>query len=445
MSLQAFHVMAKPTGAICNLDCAYCFFLAKEQLYPNSTFRMSDEVMEAYVKQTIEAQNAPEITIAWQGGEPTLMGLDFYRRVMTVVDKHRRPGTTIQHTIQTNGVLLNDEWCAFLREHNVLVGISVDGPRAMHDTYRRDKGGGPTFDKVIAGLRLMQRERVEFNILCTVNDVNSQRPLDVYRFFRDELGARYIQLIPIVERINGNGRNLLQQGHRVTDRSVKPEQYGRFLIEMFDEWVHHDVGQVFVQMFDGVLISWLRGHSSLCIFRPTCGDGVALEHNGDLYSCDHFVEPKYLLGNILKTPLIQLVNSDQQRQFGQDKQTSLPAYCRECSYLFACHGECPKNRFLDTPDGEPGLNYLCAGLKAYFAHVDPHMRALADLLRQGRPASDYMPILARREAEEHRKLFSSVQRNDLCPCGSGLKFKRCHGGGDRQPRSRATAAESPVN
>jgi uncharacterized protein len=426
MSLQAFHVMAKPTGAICNLDCAYCFFLSKEQLYPNSNFRMSDEVMENYIRQTIEAQSAPEITIAWQGGEPTLMGLDFYRRVAEVVEKYRRPGTTIQNTIQTNGVQLNEEWCEFLREHNVLVGISVDGPRAMHDTYRRDKGGGPTFDKVIKGLRLMQQKGVEFNILCTINNVNSQHPLEVYKFFRDDLGARYIQMIPIVERINDNGLTIFQQGRRVTDRSVTPHQYGRFLIEIFDEWVRHDVGEVFIQMFDGVLISWLRGHSSLCIFRPTCGDGVALEHNGDLYSCDHFVEPKYLLGNILKTPLVQLVNSDQQRSFGQDKQTSLPKYCRECEYLFACHGECPKNRFLDTPDGESGLNYLCAGLKAYFAHVDPHMRVLADLLRRGRPAADIMPKLAR-EAEAERTAFAAARRNDSCPCGSGRKFKRCHG------------------
>lgn len=427
MSLQAFHVMAKPTGAACNLDCAYCFFLAKEALYPDSTFRMSDEVMESYIRQTLDAHRTPEVTIAWQGGEPTLMGLDFYRRAVAMVEQHRRPGTTIEHTIQTNGVLLDEEWCDFLREHNVLVGISIDGPRSMHDTYRRDKGGGPTFDKVIASVRLMQRKHVEFNVLCTVNDVNSQHPLEVYRFFRDELGARYIQFIPIVERINDDGGNLLQQGRRVTDRSVNPEQFGRFLIDIFEEWVHRDVGEVFVQLFDGVLMSWLRGHSSLCIFRPTCGDGVALEHNGDLYSCDHFVEPKHLLGNILKTPLVQLVNSDQQRRFGDDKQASLPTYCRECAYLFACYGECPKNRFLDTPDGEAGLNYLCAGLKAYFAHVDPYMRALSDLLRRGRPASDIMPILARQQAEANRTRFAGAGRNDPCPCGSGRKFKRCHG------------------
>jgi len=449
MSLPAFHVMAKPTGAICNLDCAYCFFLSKEQLYPNSTFRMSDEVMENYIRQTIEAHNVPEVTIAWQGGEPTLMGLDFYRRAMEVVKQYQKPGTTINHTIQTNGILLNEEWCDFLRENNFLVGISVDGPRHMHDVYRVDKGGAPTFEKVLKALHLMQSMKVEFNILCTVNNINSQHPLEVYRFFRDDLGAHYIQLIPIVERINDNGLTVFQQGNRVTDRSVKPEQYGRFLIEIYDEWVRRDVGQVFVQMFDGILISWLRGYSSLCIFRPTCGDGVALEHNGDLYSCDHFVEPKYLLGNILQTPLVQLVGSDQQRKFGQDKRDTLPKYCRECDYLFACHGECPKNRFINTPDGEPGLNYLCAGLKAFFRHVDRPMQIMAEVLRGGRLAEDAMPILAAEEA----RLAAAVARagrNDPCPCGSGLKTKRCHAGpansgngtrGSAEPLPRGWARE----
>ncbi len=437
----AFHVMAKPTGAACNLDCHYCFFLKKEALYRGSGFRMSDEVMEAHIRQTIEAQpGAPEVTMAWQGGEPTLMGLEFYRRAMEVERRCRKPGQAVLNTIQTNGILLDEEWCAFLRENSFLVGISVDGPREMHDVYRRDKGGHPTFDRVIRAVRLMQAAQVEFNILCTVNAVNSRHPLEVYRFFRDELQARYLQLIPIVERANDSG---FQEGDTVTDRSVRSEQYGRFLNEIFDEWVRRDVGQMFVQMFDGVLASWVRGHSSLCIFRPTCGDGVALEHNGDLYSCDHFVEPAHLLGNVRETPLLQLVGSDKQRKFGQDKQDSLPRYCRECEFLFTCHGECPKNRFVLAPDGEPGLNYLCAGLKAFFGHVDRPMKIMADLMRRGLPATGVMKVLT---AEQSRLAASAAMagRNDPCPCGSGLKSKRCHGGSsvNGPARKRAISATS---
>jgi uncharacterized protein len=422
----AFHVMAKPTGAACNLNCAYCFFLAKEALYPGSTFRMSDEVMEAYIRQTIEAHSAPEITIAWQGGEPTLMGIEFYKRVMQAVKRWQKPGVSILHTIQTNGILLNPAWCEFLRDNRFLVGISLDGPRELHDTYRKDRGGRGTFDRVVRAVRLMQRERVEFNVLSTVNSMNSRHARAVYRFFRDELGARHLQFIPIVERINDDRRRLLQQGDTVSDRSVEPELYGRFLIEIFDEWVRRDVGSVFVNTIDGVLAAWVCGRSSLCIFHPTCGGGVALEHNGDLYSCDHFVEPKYLLGNILRTPLAQLVNSEPQRRFGEDKRDTLPRYCRECKFLFACQGECPKNRFLRTPDGEPGLNYLCAGLKAYFAHVDPYMRTMANLLNQHRPASGIMDIL-RTEEPRFAPAFARAGRNDPCPCGSGSKYKKCHG------------------
>lgn len=419
----AFHVMAKPTGAICNLDCKYCFYLSKAALYPGSAFRMSDEVMEAYVRQIIEAHDTPEITIAWQGGEPTLMGLDFYRRVIEAVKRWQRPGARVEHTIQTNGILLDAQWCEFLRENRFLVGISLDGPRELHDVYRRDKGAQGTFDRVLRAVQLMRREGVQLNILCTVNSANSKHPLAVYRFFRDELKARYLQFIPIVERINDNGLTILQQGNTVTDRSVRPESYGRFLIEIFDDWVRHDVGSVFVQMIDAIFSTWVYGHSSLCIFRPTCGKGVALEHNGDLYSCDHFVEPKYLLGNIRQTPLVQLVNSEPQRRFGDDKRDTLPTYCRECGFLFECHGECPKNRFVLAPDGEPGLNYLCAGLKAYFGHVDRYMRIMAALVRKGHPASEIMGIL---QTEEFSHAFASAGRNDPCPCGSGRKYKKCH-------------------
>ena len=420
---QAFHIMAKPTGSACNLSCDYCFFLKKEKLYPGSNFRMSDEVHESYVRQLFEAHQVPQVTIAWQGGEPTLMGLDFFRRTVELQKKYQKPGTRIENTFQTNGVLLNEEWCQFFHENNFLVGLSLDGPKELHDIYRKDRGGHGTFERVVAAAHLLQKHKVEFNILCTVNRKNADHPLEVYRFFRDELKAHYIQFIPIVERDNETG---YQEGNTVTDRSVQPEQFGRFLIGIFDEWVKKDVGNTFVLNFDGALAGWLGMAGTVCIFGPTCGLGMALEHNGDLYSCDHFVEPNYLLGNILKTPMIDLVASEKQRRFGQDKRDSLPRYCCECEVLHICNGECPKNRFLETPDGEPGLNYLCAGYKAFFRHADKPMRIMADLLRRNRLASEVMAILAREEADLKAKL-ANVGRNDPCPCGSGKKFKHCHG------------------
>jgi len=422
-TLRAFHVMAKPTGAQCNLKCDYCFFLKKGLLYLDSDFRMSDETMETYIRQAIEGHHVPEVTIAWQGGEPTLMGLDFFRRTMEVEKKYIRPGMRIENTLQTNGVLIDEEWCGFFHENNFLIGLSLDGPRQLHDTYRHDKGGKSVFDKVVRAARLMQKHDVEFNILCTVNAKNSQHPLEVYRFFRDDLEARYIQFIPIVERDNETGN---QEGTQVTDRTVDPAQYGRFLIEIFDEWVRRDVGFMFVQFFDGVLASYVRGHSTLCILTPTCGEGVALEHNGDLYSCDHFVEPRYLLGNIGQTPLPKLVASKRQRSFGRAKSETLPNYCRKCEFLFTCHGECPKNRVLTTPDREPGLNWLCTGLKAFFEHVDRPMQIMADLLRRGQYADGIMNILAQEEGRSVPKK-EKVGRNDPCPCGSRLKYKKCHG------------------
>ncbi len=384
--------MAKPTGSACNLSCDYCFFLKKEKLYPGSAFRMPDDVHEAYIRQLLEAHRVPQVTIAWQGGEPTLMGLDFFRRSIELQKKHRKPGTQIENTFQTNGILLDDEWCRFFHENRFLIGLSLDGPKELHDFYRKDKGGRGTFDRVVKAAWLLQKHKVEFNILCTVNSKNADHPLEVYRFFRDDLGAHYIQFIPIVERDNESG---YQEGSTVTDRSVRPDQWGRFLIEIFDEWVKRDVGKTFVLNFDGALAGWLDMAGTVCIFGPTCGFGMALEHNGDLYSCDHFVEPNYYLGNILQTPMIELVASDKQRRFGQDKKDTLPRYCRECDVLHICNGECPKNRFIETPDGEPGLNYLCEGYKAFFKHADRPMKIMADLIRRGRPAEEAMPILAR--------------------------------------------------
>lgn len=382
---------------------------------------MSDEILENYIRQLIAAHNSPQVTVAWQGGEPTLMGIDFYRRAVELQEKYRKPGMTFENTMQTNGTLLDDEWCRFFKENNFLIGITIDGPRELHDAYRVDKKGGGSFDRVMKGLRLLQKHGVEYNVLTTVNRVNADYPLEVYRFLRDEAGTDWIQFIPVIERINDEGRTLYQQGDRVSDRSVQPEQFGGFLSRIFDEWVRNDVGRVFVQTFEASARRWLGLPSGMCVFEETCGTGLALEHNGDLYSCDHFVEPEYLLGNIMENELGVLAASEKQYRFGQDKRDTLPQVCRECEVFFACRGECPKNRFLTTPSREYGLNYLCKGWKAFFQHVDYPMQIMAGLMRRGYPASEVMRILALDEA------FQRTGRNEPCPCGSGLKFKRCHG------------------
>jgi uncharacterized protein len=406
----AFHVLIKPTGAICNLDCKYCFFLSKEMLYPGSRFQMAEDILEMYLKQLLESHRAPEVAVAWQGGEPTLMGLDFFKRSVELVNKLRRPWQQVLYTIQTNGTQLDDEWCVFLKQNSFLVGLSVDGPKELHDVYRVNKAGAGSFDQVMSGFKFLKKHEVDFNILCTVHAANQNHPLRVYRFFRDELGAQFIQFIPIVERVSasmlkianegwserpGGGRPLyIGEGNLGTERSVDAQAYGSFLIAVFDEWMKADVGKVYVQHFDSALANWVGVQGAVCIFAETCGQAVALEHNGDLYSCDHFVEPAYKLGNIRETHLIQLLASPQQIKFGQGKRETLPRYCRECFVRFACHGECPKNRFIKTPDGEDGLNYLCAGYKAFFTHIDGPMKVMAGLLRKGRFADEIMPMPA---------------------------------------------------
>jgi uncharacterized protein len=346
--------------------------------------------MERYIRQIIQASKGSHVTIAWQGGEPTLMGLDFFQHATELIKRITRPGIIIEQTLQTNGVLIDDTWCRFFKKNNFLVGLSIDGPRHIHDSYRKDKSGRSVFDLVINSARLMQKYDVNFNILCTVNAVNSEHPLEVYRFFRDELKVPYLQLIPIVERNNETGN---QQGNSITNRSVNPVQYGKFLNEIFDEWLKRDVGSMFVQLFDGVLASYLYGYSSLCILRPKCGESVVLEHNGDVYSCDHFVEPNYFLGNITITPIGELVSIEKQRDFGNAKWRDLPQYCKKCEFLFTCYGECPKNRVLKTPDGEEGLNWLCEGLKAFFVHTRKPMQIMTKLVRNGQSASDIMKLL----------------------------------------------------
>ena len=404
----AFHLLAKPTGPICNLDCEYCFFLSKEMLYPGDRFRMADELLETYIQQLLEGHRTPEVTVAWQGGEPTMMGLDFFKRSVELVEEHRQPWQRVQYTIQTNGVLLNERWAAFFKEHGFLVGLSVDGPRDLHDAFRVDKRGGGSFDRVMAGYEHLRAAEVDVNVLCTVHAANQDHGVEVYRFFRDEMGVRFIQFIPIVERATETllpMANLgwstsrkekrplyVQAGTFATDRSVGPEAYGRFLIDVFDEWVKRDVGEVFVQMFDVALANWHGEPSGLCVFSETCGLALAMEHNGDLYSCDHYVEPDYLLGNISEAPMVELIASDRQRAFGRAKRDTLPRFCRDCEVRFACHGGCPRNRFTTTPDGEEGLNYLCPGYKAFFHHVDPAMRLMSRLLHQGRAPAEIVRL-----------------------------------------------------
>ena len=421
------HVLAKPTGSACNLNCSYCFYLKKELLYPGSNFRMSDEVLENYIRQLIESHRSDKVTVAWQGGEPTLMGVDFYRRAIELEEKYRRPGMTFENTLQTNGILLNDEWCKFFNENDFLIGISIDGPRELHDAHRVDNRGGPTFDRVMKGLRLLQKHRVEYNVLVTINHVNENHPLDVYRFLRDDAGATWMQFIPAIERLTEGSVTMYQQGTTVSDRSVESQQWGSFLIAIFDEWVRRDVGKIFVQTFEAAVRNWVgMGSSGMCVFDPVCGHGLVLEHNGDLYSCDHFVEPAYLRGNILRHHMIDLVGSKRQRKFGRDKFDKLLLSCRQCEVRFACHGECPKNRFLTTPDGEFGLNYLCLGYKAFFQHIDKPAQIMAQLIRRGSSAAQVMQVLDQEYAKQ-AEAFSKVGRNEPCPCGSGKKYKKCCG------------------
>lgn len=402
----SFHVMTKPRGAICNLDCDYCYFLSKEMLYAGSRFRMAADLLEEYTRQYIEAQRINQVTFTWQGGEPTLMGLPFFKKALELQQKYRRPGMLIQNSIQTNGTLLNDEWATFFKENEFLVGISLDGPRDLHDVYRHDKGGHGTFDKVMKAVSLLKNHGVEFNILTTLNAANVEHPLEVYRFLRDEVGTDFIQFIPIVERQNETG---FQEGNQVTERSITGEQYGRFMVAVFDEWVKRDVGRVFVQLFDTALNSWLGLHAGLCVFEETCGKGLAMEHNGDIYSCDHFVEPRHKLGNLRKLPMLQMVGSEQQRQFGLAKRETLPHFCLECPVRFACNGGCPKDRVLLTPDGEEGLNYLCAGYRAFFTHIDRPMKLMARQIRLRRSPANIMTVLAQEEAAKESELESDVK------------------------------------
>ena len=371
---------------------------------------MTDGVLAEYVKQYITSQPGPVVPFAWQGGEPTLLGIEFFQRVLELQARYLPAGWQVENAFQTNGILLDEEWCRLFREHNFLVGLSVDGPAELHDIYRRDKGGNPTHSRVLRSMHLLQEQRVDFNVLCSVNNVNSQHPERVYNFFRDE-GVEFVQFIPIVEHLGGG---------QVTQRSVEPRQWGSFLIGVFNRWLQDGVGKIFIQTFEECASVWAGFGPRLCVFTETCGRAMAMEHNGNLYSCDHFVFPEYKLGNILETPMAQLVESEFQRRFGTDKSEALPQYCRDCDVRFMCNGACPKDRFAVTPTGEQGLNYLCEGYKRFFHYVDPYMRTLAQAIHaRKRPEQMQEDLLT-----VHKQIWD-VGRNDPCPCGSGAKYKRC--------------------
>ncbi|GAB4273717.1 MAG: anaerobic sulfatase maturase [Pararhodobacter sp.] len=382
---RAFHVMTKPIGPRCNIDCAYCYYLEKEKLYPDEKkFRMSDAVLEAYVRGLIEAEvkaGVRDVLFAWQGGEPTILGLPYFEKIVATQKRLCPPGVRISNAMQTNGMLLDDAWGAFLARENFLIGISIDGPKPIHDRYRRDRAGRPTFDAVRAGLEVLRRHRVEYNILCTVHRANAGKGKEIYRFLRG-LGTPHIQFIPIVERRSASG-DLAgapqvddAPDNHVTDWSVAPRAYGKFLCDVFDIWHRQDVGRVFVQFFENQIGMWMGYPASLCVFAETCGAALALEHNGDLYACDHYVYPEYRLGNILERDIGEMAWSDEARAFGNAKRDSLTAQCRRCEFRFACNGGCPKHRILRSRDGEAGHNYFCESYTMFFRHAGPKLKSL---------------------------------------------------------------------
>jgi uncharacterized protein len=430
---RTFHILAKPVGPACNLGCKYCFYREKETLYPanrqQADWIMPEKILEEFVRRYIASQPAPVVSFAWQGGEPTLLGVDYFRKAIELQNKYAN-GKRIENTFQTNGVLLDDEWCEFLAANHFLVGLSIDGPRQLHDRHRVDRGGAPSFDKVMRGGGFLKKHGVEFNTLTVVPRYNAQHPLEVYRFLK-EIGSGFMQFIPIVERVaespTPDGMALISPDSavkaHVSEWSVEPLQYGKFLCAIFDDWVRKDVGKIFVQLFDVTLAAWIGLEPGLCVFQRSCGSSVVIEHNGDIYSCDHYVYPENRLGNIMDQPLASILDSPQQIRFGQCKLEQLPHQCLECKVRFICNGECPKHRFIRNTDGEEKLNYLCRGYKHFFTHVAPYMDFMAAELRAERPAANVMAWMRNRDLDSSDK----AGRNDPCQCGSGLKFKRCCG------------------
>ena len=436
-STRPFHVLCKPIGAICNIRCEYCFYLEKESLYPRGEkFRMTEDVLEKHVQQYIAGQPeaTAEVNFAWQGGEPTLMGLDFFRKAVELQRKYSRPGMQVTNSFQTNTTLVDDEWAEFFRENRFLIGVSIDGPEHLHNRYRKDRSGKGTFDKVMAGLEYLKEHKVEFNTLTVVQRSNGDHPGEVYDFLRG-IGSKFFQFIPIVE---------IEGPEQVSERSVQPRQWGTFLNGIFDRWVErNDIGRIFVQHFD-MMLGIASGYpSSLCVHSENCGRAVALEHNGDLFSCDHFVNWEDHLGNVNEVSLGEMLDGEKQDTFGLNKRDLLTRYCRECEFLHYCWGACPSDRGARTPDGEPGLNHCCEGYRLFYAHTIPYFSAMAECLRRRLPAREFrlfMPDAGKgpsRSGGKNRAAPAAghpsagaarkARPNSPCPCGSGKKFKKCCG------------------
>ena len=395
---KPLYVMLKPAGAHCNLACKYCYYLEKNNLYQNShRHLMTDEMLEQFTREYIEAQTMPQVLFTWHGGEPLMRSIDFYKKALALQKKYAH-GKQIDNVIQTNGTLLTDEWCEFFAQNHWLVGISIDGPQEYHDHYRVTPAGKPSWEKVMQGIQLLKKHRVEWNAMAVVNAYNAEHPLEFYHFFRDN-GCQYLQFTPIVERLteHEDGRTLASLADDreipLADASVTPEQWGNFLCTIFDDWVRHDVGKTFVEIFDCTLANWMGVLPGICAYSKECGHAGVMEHNGDVYSCDHFVFPEYKLGNIKDQSLIDMLYGEKQQAFSRLKHTSLPRQCKECDMEFACHGECPKNRFEKDKYGEPGLNYLCQGYYQYYTHVAPYMDFMKRELLAQRPPANIMNVL----------------------------------------------------
>lgn len=429
-SPKACYVMSKPTSSVCNLDCTYCYYLEKEKLYPEQkNYLMDDDTLERYVEQYIQAQDVRQVHFVWQGGEPTLAGLQFYKKALELQKKYAN-GKEVFNSLQTNGILLNDEWCSFFHQNQFLIGLSIDGPEDLHDAYRVTRQGRPTFTKVLNAIELLKKHKVEFNTLTVINNINVKHPERVYEFLK-ATGSSFLQFIPLVEReaqkVEDGDLYYIDPNYtkkaNVTDWSVNASEYGQFLNRIFDIWVRRDIDKIYVQMFDTTLGAWCNQPAQLCIFSETCGHAFALESNGDVYQCDHYVYPDYKLGNIHDIHLRELNRSDEAIQFGQDKKSTLPPACLKCEYRFACHGGCPKHRFINVPNSKFQHNYFCEGYKSFFKHSEPAMKKMKELIMSGRSPAELMDQYNQANAVTNK----NIGRNDPCICNSGKKYKKCCG------------------